>query len=87
MGIQELLGTIDTATAKVFSAAGFPAIQGQIAGGESLGCFAEVDVASGQMLTIQLATLTLHEMTPDEMCAKARQAAGMAVTTLQQLNG
>jgi hypothetical protein len=86
MGIQDLLGKVDPSTSKVFSAAGFPAVQSQV-DVPFQSCFADVDTGQGQMLAIQLGLDTPRGLTMDEMCAKVQRSAELAVTTLRQLNG
>lgn len=63
---------------------GFGAVQGQIPGAESLGCFVDVDVANGQTLEASLMSWdSSRSMSNQDMCAKTKQAAEFAVTNLQ----
>ncbi len=62
---------------------GFGAVQGQLAGGESLGCDVFVDAAEGQTLWINMMLQTPGGMNNQQMCDRAKQAAEAAVTTLQ----
>ncbi|MER7080696.1 Protein of unknown function [Saccharopolyspora kobensis] len=68
---------------KTFEINGFGALQSQIAGAERLGCSVFVDVAQGQTLYAELSLLSVGEMDNEQMCEKAAQAAGAAVTSLQ----
>jgi hypothetical protein len=87
MGVQDFLQKNNRYTPDTFSAAGFPAVQIQVPDAPVPGCLEEIDVASGQMVTVQMSADIPGTLTMDDMCAKAQQAAGMAVTTLQQGNG
>lgn len=62
---------------------GFGAVQGQIPGGEGLGCDVFVDAAEGQTLWINMMLQTPGALNNQQMCEKAKQAAEAAVTTLQ----
>ena len=62
---------------------GFGAVQGQVPGAENLGCFVDVDVAEGQTLEVGITALGGDEVSNQDMCAKAEQAAEFAVSNLQ----
>ncbi|MEV0049229.1 DUF3558 domain-containing protein [Saccharopolyspora shandongensis] len=70
-------------TATTYEISGFGTLQGQIPGGESLGCDVFVDAAEGQTLWANLMLQTPGGMNNDQMCERAKQAAEAAVTTLQ----
>ncbi|WP_177226335.1 DUF3558 domain-containing protein [Saccharopolyspora shandongensis] len=84
-GIQSFMSEVNSSpeSEKAFEINGFGAVQGQIAGGESLGCDVFVDAAEGQTLWINMMLQTPGGMDNDQMCERAKQAAEAAVTTLQ----
>ncbi|MDA3643474.1 DUF3558 domain-containing protein [Saccharopolyspora indica] len=85
-GIEPFLEKVSSAegSRRTFDVNGFGAVQSQIAGAERLGCDVFVDAAEGQTLWASLALLTGgDELDNEQMCEKAAQAAGAAVTSLQ----
>ncbi|MEV6228287.1 DUF3558 domain-containing protein [Saccharopolyspora shandongensis] len=77
------IAAVKAKTAKAYEVDGFGAVQGQVPGGESLGCDVFVDAAEGQTLWSNLMLITPGGMDNDQMCERAKQAAEAAVTTLQ----
>ncbi|MEU6130383.1 DUF3558 domain-containing protein [Saccharopolyspora sp. NPDC047091] len=62
---------------------GFGALQGQIPGAENLGCFVDVDAAEGQTLEVGTTSIGGDDVSNQDLCAKAKQAAEFAVSNLQ----
>ncbi|MFR9731322.1 DUF3558 domain-containing protein [Saccharopolyspora sp. MS10] len=87
VGIAELEaqsqeGSPDTAASYTVGG-GFGAVQSQIPGAESLGCTVDVDAAERSALEVGFAWQGGAEMTNQDMCAKAKQAAEFAVGNLR----
>ncbi|MDA3630048.1 DUF3558 domain-containing protein [Saccharopolyspora sp. WRP15-2] len=85
-GIEPFLAKVNSAdgSRKTVDVNGFGAVRSQIAGAERLGCDVFVDAADGQTLWASLSLLSGgSELNNEQMCEKAQQAAGAAVTTLQ----
>jgi hypothetical protein len=72
------------ADAELISVAGFPAAQFHIKGGGTYDCAIAVGVAENQHLHIEMLPLS-DDVTGDEICQGSRQAAEMALQTLQTL--
>ncbi|MEV0697703.1 DUF3558 domain-containing protein [Saccharopolyspora sp. NPDC050389] len=84
-GIQSFVQKVNSSpeSGKTYEINGFGAVQGQLAGGESLGCDVFVDAAERQTLWINMMLQTPGGMDNQQMCERAKQAAEAAVTTLQ----
>ncbi len=68
-------------TARVVSAAGFPAVENRSPGDER-GCFVDVSTKAGQYLSIQYSESTGSNDTTEVACEKARVVAELATQTL-----
>lgn len=78
---QQLNGSPETQ--KTIDVNGFGAVQNQVPGAEGLGCSVFVDAADGQTLYVDVTLLEPGALDSTQMCEKAAQAAGAAVTSLQ----
>jgi hypothetical protein len=68
-------------TARVVSAAGFPAVENHPPG-DKRGCFVDVSTKDGQYLSVQYGESTGSHDTTEVACEKARVAAELAMQTL-----
>jgi Protein of unknown function (DUF3558) len=93
MGLPEFLSKIQPNPSRaVITVNGYPAVQeeglGELSAPErgSGACFVEVDVADGQLLGVQFSQIAAREpkrLPIETLCAKAREVAEAALTTLQ----
>jgi hypothetical protein len=84
-GVDYWLGGGGNVTSEVVDVAGYGAAEIKFIGVENVDCAVAVDVAEGQQLYLSYKPDSKDKETQQQMCDKAKKAAGLALETLKTL--
>ncbi|MFS8098271.1 DUF3558 domain-containing protein [Lentzea alba] len=84
-GVDYWLRSGGNVTAEVVNVAGYGAAQVKLIGVDNANCAVAVDVAEGQQLFMNYKPDSENKETQQQLCDKAKKAAGLALETLKTL--